>query len=102
MGAPECGGQDMPQAASTAPTGALSGLVARPYEPLADSLDVRRGTPAHRGPRTRRPDQDLSPAVDSEDKSKHREALGFGIWDPRPEPGNPSTLGRFPAFATLT
>jgi len=32
----------MPQAASTAPTGAQSGLVARPYEPLADSFSDAR------------------------------------------------------------
>src|SRR5437764_7468964 len=87
--------------------------VARPYEPLADSPTEDFAAPARWGPPVR-PDQDLSPAVDSEDKSKrwrfdlasakpvertpcavHRPST---IGNPRPKPGNPPTLGRFPAF----
>src|SRR3954470_12947628 len=98
MGAPECGGRDMPQAASTAPTGAQSGLGGSPLRAAGGQLQ-RCVSPASWDPDVK-PDQDLSPAVDSEDKSKRREALGFGIWDPRPRPGNPSTLGRLPALSS--
>src|SRR4051812_19404262 len=100
MGAPECGGRDMPQAASTTPTGAQSGLGGSPLRAAGGQPYRRRRAPGKRGPSIR-PDQDLSPAVDSEDKSKPREGLGFGIWEPRRKPGNPSTLGRFPALSSL-
>src|SRR6059058_2348012 len=107
MGAPECGGRDMPQAARKPPTGALSGLGGSPLRAAGGQPRRFVGDPGKLGTRDVRPDQDLSPAVDSEDKSKrwrfdlasakpvertpravHRPST---IGNPRPKPGNPST-----------
>src|SRR5690606_29243043 len=60
------------------PTGAQNGLVARPYEPLADSRAGGVLRPSKLGtPVTARPNP--SPAVASEDKWKPGRGLPFGL-----------------------
>src|SRR4051812_38384565 len=89
MGAPECGGRDEP-GRQKLPTGAFRAWWLAPTSRW-------RTAPA----RSPEPDQDLSPAVESEDKCKRREALAFGIWDPPARPGNLQTWCRCYLISTF-
>src|SRR5947209_6480336 len=100
MGAPECGGRDMPQAASTTPTGAQSGLGGSPLR-AAGGQPYRRFRPQQAGDLRYGPTKTcLLQSIQKTNPNPAR-GLGFGIWEPRPKPGNPSTLGRFPALSSL-
>src|SRR3954447_21355190 len=92
MGAPECGGRDMPQAASTAPTGAQSGLGGSPLraaggQPYRDFAGPSKlGTPDRARPR---------PVSCSRFRRQIQTPRGAWIWHlgPPAEAGEPFYLG---------